>query len=112
MFLTSTINTSPTFQCLKQYISFEVMEGAYDVSCPDPSCISQVTCIVFNNSNSCDSISPHSLTYTSLLFSLSLSGDTQSEPDGGFDRQTVDGEASDIQTKHRQVSHHLPVILL
>ena len=29
-------------QCLKQYISFEVMEGAYDVSCPDPSCATQV----------------------------------------------------------------------
>jgi len=27
--------------CLKQYISFEVMEGAYDVSCPDPNCASQ-----------------------------------------------------------------------
>lgn len=27
--------------CLKQYISFEVMEGAYDVTCPDPSCATQ-----------------------------------------------------------------------
>ena len=28
---------------MKQYISFEVMEGAYDVSCPDPSCATQVS---------------------------------------------------------------------
>jgi len=28
-------------ECLKQYISFEVMEGAYDVSCPDPNCVTQ-----------------------------------------------------------------------
>ena len=29
-------------QCLRQYITFEVMEGAYDISCPDPNCPSQV----------------------------------------------------------------------
>ena len=111
MLLTSMIHTLPTFQCLKQYISFEVMEGAYDVSCPDPSCISQVTCNLHCN-NSCDSSSvvPIAFFYFPIPFLLSLSGDTQSEPDGGFDRQTVDGEASDIQTKHRQVSRHLPVI--
>lgn len=27
--------------CLRQYITFEVMEGAYDISCPDPNCPSQ-----------------------------------------------------------------------
>ena len=53
---------------------------------------------------------PIAFFYFPIPFLLSLSGDTQSEPDGGFDRQTVDGEASDIQTKHRQVSRHLPVI--
>ena len=25
-------------QCMQQYITFEVMEGAYDISCPDPDC--------------------------------------------------------------------------
>ena len=28
-------------ECLKQYISFEVMEGANNVSCPDPNCVTQ-----------------------------------------------------------------------
>jgi len=27
--------------CMQQYISFEVMEGAYDISCPDPDCPNQ-----------------------------------------------------------------------
>ena len=31
------------FQCLRQYITFEVMEGAYDISCPDPHCPTQVS---------------------------------------------------------------------
>ena len=26
------------FQCLIQYISFEIMAGAYEISCPDPAC--------------------------------------------------------------------------
>ena len=26
---------------MQQYIAFEVMEGAYDISCPDPACPSQ-----------------------------------------------------------------------
>ena len=25
-------------QCLVQYISFEIMAGAYEISCPDPAC--------------------------------------------------------------------------
>ena len=28
-------------QCMQQYIAFEVMEGAYDISCPDPDCPTQ-----------------------------------------------------------------------
>merc|ERR1719225_1612633 len=28
-------------ECLRQYITFEVMEGAYDISCPDPHCPTQ-----------------------------------------------------------------------
>jgi len=27
--------------CMQQYITFEVMEGAYDISCPDPECSTQ-----------------------------------------------------------------------
>ena len=27
--------------CLRQYIGFEVMKGAYDVTCPDPGCLTQ-----------------------------------------------------------------------
>lgn len=27
--------------CMQQYITFEVMEGAYDISCPDPDCPTQ-----------------------------------------------------------------------
>ena len=27
---------------MQQYITFEVMEGAYDISCPDPDCPTQV----------------------------------------------------------------------
>jgi len=27
--------------CMQQYITFEVMEGAYDISCPDPECPTQ-----------------------------------------------------------------------
>jgi E3 ubiquitin-protein ligase RNF144 len=27
--------------CMQQYIMFEVMEGAYDISCPDPGCSNQ-----------------------------------------------------------------------
>ena len=26
---------------MQQYIAFEVMEGAYDISCPDPDCPTQ-----------------------------------------------------------------------
>ena len=26
------------FQCLHQYLSFEIMAGAYDISCPDSQC--------------------------------------------------------------------------
>ena len=29
------------FQCMYQYISFEIMEGAYELSCPDPECDKQ-----------------------------------------------------------------------
>ena len=25
-------------QCLKQYLGFEIMAGAYEISCPDPQC--------------------------------------------------------------------------
>jgi len=28
-------------ECMQQYIAFEVMEGAYDISCPDPDCPTQ-----------------------------------------------------------------------
>jgi hypothetical protein len=38
--------TLPLFQCMQQYITFEVMEGAYDISCPDPECSSQVWCYI------------------------------------------------------------------
>ena len=27
-----------SFQCMAQYITFEVMSGSYDISCPDPDC--------------------------------------------------------------------------
>ena len=26
------------FQCLQQYLSFEIMAGAYEISCPDSQC--------------------------------------------------------------------------
>ncbi len=29
------------FQCMLQYLTFEVMAGAYDISCPDPACDKQ-----------------------------------------------------------------------
>ena len=35
-----TCNLS-VLQCMQQYIAFEVMEGAYDISCPDPDCPTQ-----------------------------------------------------------------------
>ena len=31
---------------MQQYITFEVMEGAYDISCPDPDCPTQVIIIL------------------------------------------------------------------
>ena len=30
-----------SFQCMSQYITFEVMEGAYEISCPDQECEKQ-----------------------------------------------------------------------
>jgi hypothetical protein len=28
-------------QCMAQYVTFEVMSGSYDISCPDPDCENQ-----------------------------------------------------------------------
>ncbi len=30
-----------SFQCMVQYLTFEIMEGAYEISCPDPACEKQ-----------------------------------------------------------------------
>ena len=75
------------FQCLRQYITFEVMEGAYDISCPDPNCPTQV------------SNSLHSLVNSKITFN---SGSLEPDPDGNFNRQTLDGKTPDFPFKHRQ----------
>ena len=36
-----TITVSPSLQCLVQYVTYEVMASAYDISCPDPECEKQ-----------------------------------------------------------------------
>ena len=36
-----TIRFLSPFQCLSQYVSFEIMAGAYDISCPDSECEKQ-----------------------------------------------------------------------
>ena len=75
------------FQCLRQYITFEVMEGAYDISCPDPHCPTQV------------SNSLHSLGNSKITFN---SGSLEPDPDGNFNRQTLDGKTPNFPLKHRQ----------
>ena len=75
------------FQCLRQYITFEVMEGAYDISCPDPNCPTQV------------SNSRHSLENSKITFN---SGSLEPDPDGNFNRQTLDGKTPDFPFKYRQ----------
>ena len=74
------------FQCLRQYITFEVMEGAYDISCPDPNCPTQV------------SNSLHSLVNSKITFN---SGSLEPDPDGNFNRQTLDGKTPNFPLKHR-----------
>ena len=75
------------FQCLRQYITFEVMEGAYDISCPDPNCPTQV------------SNSRHSHENSKITFN---SGSLEPDPDGNFNRQTLDGKTPDFPLKYRQ----------
>ena len=37
----ATITVSYSLQCLVQYVTYEVMSSAYDISCPDPECEKQ-----------------------------------------------------------------------
>lgn len=33
--------SAPPLQCMRAYIEFEILEGAYEISCPDAMCPSQ-----------------------------------------------------------------------
>ena len=39
--LSVTASHSYSLQCLVQYVTYEVMSSAYDISCPDPECEKQ-----------------------------------------------------------------------